>query len=222
MNVRIHELCFQYPRQGFGLRVARLELPRGAHAAFVGPSGSGKSTLLRLLAGILLPDAGELRVGDAELPRLSEAARRTFRIRRVGFVFQDFKLIEHLSVRENIRLPYRLHHALTWNKATGQRLGELAGALGIGEKLDAPVTALSHGEMQRVATCRALLPRPSLLLADEPTGNLDPASKRASLELLREQARQGGATLILVTHDHDLLAGFDPVIDFATFHGTAT
>ena len=222
MDITIAELRFQYPGQGFRLHVPRLELPAGAHAALVGPSGSGKSTLLRLLAGINVPDAGELRVGEARVTEMGEAARRAFRIQRVGFVFQDFKLIEHLSVRENIRLPFRLHRALRWTEAAAARLGELAQALGIDEKLDASVTALSHGEMQRVATCRALLPRPGLLLADEPTGNLDPASKRTSLALLREQARQAGATLILVTHDHDLLAGFDPVIDFAALHGAST
>ena len=217
MDVRISELGFEYPGRTFQLDIPELEIPSGAHVAFVGPSGSGKTTLLRLIAGIYVPATGQLILDDVSLPTLTDAARRAFRIARIGFVFQDFRLIEYLNVAENIRLPFRIHPAARWTGRTAERLAELTDAAGLTDKLNRSVEALSHGEKQRVAICRALLTEPRLILADEPTGNLDPVNKRHILDILIEQARRQHATLVMVTHDESLLDGFERVIDFQQF-----
>lgn len=217
MDIRISQLTFAYPNRRFRLHIPELEINRGAHVAFVGPSGSGKTTLLRLLAGIYLPETGRLTLDSMELSELNDAARRAFRITRIGFVFQDFQLIDYLDVAENIRLPYRIHRAMKWTDHTARHFNDLVDATGMADKLKRPIVELSHGERQRVAICRALLTEPGLVLADEPTGNLDPASKHRILDLLFDQTRRRGATLVMVTHDRDLLEGFDQVIDFQRF-----
>ena len=150
---------------------------------------------------------------------LSDAERRAFRIRKVGFVFQDFELIDYLDVRENILLPFRINPALTLNSKVQEELNSLAESLGLTDKLKRRIDQLSQGEKQRVAICRALLPRPEMVLADEPTGNLDPDNKRRIIEILFEQSTRTKATLVVVTHDHSLLDGFDQVIDFEQFQG---
>jgi putative ABC transport system ATP-binding protein len=215
--IRIDDLHFEYRDGGFTLAIDRLEIDRGTKVAFVGPSGSGKTTLLHLMAGILVPRRGRIRVGDTELSALNDAARRNFRISAVGFVFQDFELIEYLNVRENILLPHLINGSLALNAVVRQSADRLAESVGLGDKLWRSIGHLSQGERQRVAICRALLPGPQVLLADEPTGNLDPNNKRRILDLLCERATDTGATLIVVTHDHSLLPGLDRVIDFQQF-----
>jgi putative ABC transport system ATP-binding protein len=217
MNIRISQLTFEYPQRTFRLSIPGMEIPAGTRAAFVGPSGSGKTTLLRLLAGIHLPRSGRVSLGSTEIPDLGDDARRAFRIRRIGFVFQDFQLIDYLNVQENIRLPFRIHSELTWTQETSEHAARLMEAAGIVDLRKAAVDELSHGEKQRVAICRALVTRPQLVLADEPTGNLDPANKRRILQLLFDETRNAGATLVMVTHDRELLDGFHQVIDFETF-----
>jgi putative ABC transport system ATP-binding protein len=220
MDVAISQLIFTYPNRTFRLSVPALQMGSGRRVAFVGPSGSGKTTLLRLISGIHLPDAGSVVVGGVQVSALSDRARREFRITRTGFVFQDFQLIEYLNVEENIRLPFRIHRALNWGPERARRLRQLTEATGIEGKLRRRVGELSQGEKQRVAICRALLPAPRLVLADEPTGNLDPAAKHRILDLLFQETGRLGATLVMVTHDQELLRGFQKVIDFATFHST--
>ncbi len=217
MNIRISQLAFEYPHRTFRLSIAGMEIPSGTRAAFVGPSGSGKTTLLRLLAGIHLPESGRISLGSTEIPDLGDTARRAFRIRRIGFVFQDFQLIDYLNVQENIRLPFRIHGGLTWTREVAEHAARLMAAAGILDRRKAAVDELSHGEKQRVAICRALVTRPQLVLADEPTGNLDPANKRRILQLLFDETRNADATLVMVTHDRELLDGFNEVIDFQTF-----
>src|SRR5690606_19934412 len=126
MRIQISQLTFEYPNRAFRLRIPELCVESGTVAAFVGPSGSGKSTLLRLLAGIYVPNTGTLTCGSIRLPQLSDAGRREFRIGAVGFVFQDFQLIEYLNVEENIRLPFRIHPAMQWNVETAIQLKKLA------------------------------------------------------------------------------------------------
>jgi putative ABC transport system ATP-binding protein len=218
MSVAISNLEFAYGDGGFRLAVPQLEIKPGEKVAFVGPSGSGKTTLLRLMAGVHLPERGDIVSSGQALNGLSDAARRAFRIQEAGFVFQDFELIEYLNVRENILLAYRINPALALTAEVRARAEELASALGLADKLKRRVDQLSQGEKQRVAIGRALLPKPKLILADEPTGNLDPDNKRRIVEILFGQADRAGATLIVVTHDHSLLEGFDRVIDFAQFH----
>ena len=219
MQASIKNLEFAYGDGGFCLRVPKLEIEAGEKLAFVGPSGSGKTTLLRLLAGVHVSNRGSVESGGRCLNELSDAERRAFRIRQVGFVFQDFELIEYLNVRENILLPYRINPALELNPDVRAKVGSLAESLGLESKLKRRVDQLSQGEKQRVAIGRALLPGPNLLLADEPTGNLDPDNKKRIMEVLFAQAGRTSATLVVVTHDHSLLDGFDRVIDFAQFHG---
>ena len=213
MQIQIRKLRFTYRDDGFALRVPRLDVAEGAHHAVTGPSGCGKSTLLRLLAGIALPDAGEIRLAGRATSALSTAALKELRISRIGFVFQDFHLIDYLNVRENIRLPYRLHRALRWDGECAAHLERLAEGAGIRAKLDQPVDRLSQGERQRVALCRALIHRPGVLLADEPTGNLDSSNKHRIVDLLLREARAGGATVVMVTHDDAVLGDFDEVVD---------
>lgn len=145
---------------------------------------------------------------------LSDRERRAFRILRIGFVFQDFELIDYLNVTDNILLPYRLNAHLSMSDRTNQRMLELSRRLGLQDKLKRSVDQLSQGERQRVAIGRALVHEPGLILADEPTGNLDPVNKMRIVDLLRREASDHGATLVMVTHDHDLLAGWDRVLDF--------
>jgi len=217
MQAKVRDVDFTYGEEGFRLRIPKLDLESGERVAFVGPSGSGKTTLLHLLAGILIPRSGLVRVGDFELNRLDDAARRAFRISKIGFVFQDFRLIEYLNVRENALLPYRLNPSLRLDESVGKRLSLLAEQLQFEDELDLPIDELSQGERQRAAIARALLARPGMILADEPTGNLDPANKTRILDLLFSQTEESESTLVMVTHDHALLDRFDRVIDFENF-----
>ncbi|WP_424972867.1 ABC transporter ATP-binding protein [Dinoroseobacter sp. S76] len=215
--VRIEDLTFGYGADGFRLRVPEFSLEDGARVAVVGPSGSGKTTLLNLIAGILTPETGRIDVAGSEISRLSDAARRRFRASQIGFVFQDFALLEYLSARQNIYYPYRITPALTLDVEARDRAEALAAACGIGDKLDRHPSALSQGEQQRVAICRALVTQPKLILSDEATGNLDPESKARILDLLFDRAAEAGAAVLAVTHDHELLPRFERVLDFAQF-----
>lgn len=220
--VRVENLTFGYGADGFRLRIPEFFLDDGERVAIVGPSGSGKTTLLNLIAGILTPEAGRIDVAGTEVSGLSDAARRRFRASRISFVFQDFALLDYLSARQNIFYPYRITPALVLDKAVRDRAEQLANACGIGDKLDRHPTALSQGEQQRVAICRALITRPKLILSDEATGNLDPDSKARILDLLFEQATEAGAAVLAVTHDHELLPRFERVLDFAQFREGST
>jgi putative ABC transport system ATP-binding protein len=215
--ITVENLSFRYSATSFGLRVPAFHLQDRERVAIVGPSGSGKTTLLNLIAGILTPEAGRIDVAGTDVATLSEVERRRFRASTIGFVFQDFALLDYLSARQNILYPYRITPALTLNAAARERAEELAAACGIGDKLDRHPTALSQGEQQRVAICRALVTQPKLILSDEATGNLDPESKARILDLLFEQAREAGAAVLAVTHDHELLPRFERVLDFAQF-----
>jgi putative ABC transport system ATP-binding protein len=185
--------------------------------AVIGPSGSGKTTLLNLVAGIIKPAQGSVHVNDIEVSQLSDAARRDFRINNIGFVFQDFELLEYLNVMDNILHPYRITAALKLTHDVHDRARTLAAQMGIEDKLGRSARDLSKGEKQRAAICRALLPAPALILADEATGNLDPRNKDHILDLLFESVESHDATLLAVTHDHELLPRFDRVVDFAEF-----
>jgi putative ABC transport system ATP-binding protein len=211
--VEIRELVFRYPGGDFRLEVDALDVARGEKVALIGPSGVGKTTLLNIVAGILPVERGAVRVDGEDLARRTDAWRRAFRIGRIGLVFQEFELLDYLGARDNILLPYRLNRALRFDAAARKRAEELAGELGLAHRLRHRPAALSQGERQRVAMCRALVAEPRLILADEPTGNLDPAMARAALELLLGQVRARGLTLVMVTHNHALLEAFDRVID---------
>jgi len=215
--IRVDSLEFYYREGDFCLSVPELTVEKTEKVAVIGSSGSGKTTLLNLIAGIVTPIKGTVSVDDLKVSELTDAGRRDFRITSLGFVFQDFELLDYLNVMDNILHPYRITGALTLDKAVRERAGILAQQMGIGDKLKRPANDLSQGEKQRAAICRALLPRPKLLLADEATGNLDPDNKTRILDLLFQSVADHDATLLAVTHDYDLLKRFDRVIDFKDF-----
>lgn len=215
--VNIQGLQFRYPNGEFRLTIPGFSITQGEKVAVVGPSGSGKTTLLNLLAGILTPSSGEIEVGKVAVHGLNDAARRDFRITRIGLIFQDFELIDYLSVFDNILHPFRITGALKLSGEVRQRAIHLSEQMGIATYLKKHPNELSQGEKQRTAICRALLPNPSLILADEATGNLDPANKTRILDLLFESVEKHDATLVAVTHDHELLPRFDRVVDFQDF-----
>jgi len=216
--IDIRDLAFTYGTSGdgdnsaFGLRIDTLTVPAGASAALVGPSGSGKTTLLGLIAGTLRPSAGSVTVNDQIITGFSDHALGAFRIHNIGQVFQTFELLSYLSVIENVMLPWFITGE-GHKKEIHDRATRLLGNVGLSSKARSRPDELSQGERQRVAVCRALLNQPSILLADEPTGNLDHQNKQNVVDLLREQARTHDSTLLMVTHDESLLARFDLVFD---------
>lgn len=191
------------------LRGADLLLERGRFGALLGRSGAGKSTLLNVLSGIDVPDAGRVEIDGIELSALGEEDRTAFRRRHLGFVFQAFNLIPTLSVVENVALPLTLNGSATAHAI--RRAGELLDRVGLADRRSAYPDRLSGGEQQRVAIVRALAHEPTLLLADEPTGNLDWETGRSVMDLLHGLVREFGVTMLVVTHDHDLLAASDAV-----------
>ena len=211
--ISLRNVQFGYPQGGFSLDVPALTVTSGTRAAAIGPSGSGKTTLLNLISGIEQSRAGEVTTAGVRLERLSPAARRAFRITTIGFVFQEFLLLEYLDVLNNILYPYRLHGALRLDASARSRAQRLASDLGLAGLLDRRPAQLSQGERQRVAIARALVTEPELILADEPTGNLDPKTKQQALDLLFEQCDVRSTTLLMVTHDHGLLDQFTQIVD---------
>ncbi len=185
-----------------------LDVPPGQFLAVAGPSGSGKSTLLGLVAGLDQPTAGRITVADVEITRLGEDALARFRRDTIGYVFQSYHLIPTLTALENVAVPLELAgepHAL-------ERAGALLAEVGLAGRAHHYPVQLSGGEQQRVAVARAVCRRPRLLLADEPTGNLDSATGKQIIELLVDLHRNLGSTLVLVTHDGALAAHADRVV----------
>jgi putative ABC transport system ATP-binding protein len=215
--IAIKDLKFSYPTGNFLLQIPEFIVEQRDKVAVIGPSGTGKTTLLNLIAGIIVPSRGRLRVNDTTVNHLNDRQRRQFRITQIGFVFQDFELLDYLNVYDNILHPYRITKALQLNAAVKERARLLAEEMGIDDKLKRPATLLSQGEKQRAAICRALLTTPKLILADEATGNLDPENKVRILDLLFNAIADHGAVLLAVTHDHELLQRFDRVVDFRDF-----
>ncbi|NVD71982.1 ABC transporter ATP-binding protein [Duganella sp. BJB1802] len=181
-----------------------LHIAPGEFVAIMGPSGSGKSTLLNVLGALDRPDSGRYRLADDEISALDDDAASEVRNRRIGFVFQSFHLLPRLTVLENVLLPQRYARAVD-PEAAGRAVALLE-RIGLGERTGHLPGQLSGGQLQRAAIARALLNRPALLLADEPTGNLDSKSAADVLALLKE-LHAGGQTLVLVTHDPAIAAG---------------
>ena len=211
--IEINDLTFEYPGSDFRFNLNSLNIKSGNKVALIGPSGYGKTTLLNLLSGILEPIKGTIHLNGTEVTKLADSQRRNFRITNIGFVFQNFELIEYLNVLDNILLSYRINPSLSMNREVIDRAETISDQLGLGDKLKRNVGKLSQGEMQRVAICRAILNNPKIILADEPTGNLDPRNKEKIIEILFDYSSRENATLITVTHDHSLLKGFDEVLD---------
>jgi len=209
--VAIRDLTFAYRRGQTILDIPTLEIVRGERVFVYGPSGSGKTTLLGILAGVLEPAAGSVKVLGKELTSLSGAKRDAFRAVHLGYIFQMFNLIPYLSVVENIALPCRMNRERR-DRLNGAPLeaaaAEMAGRLGLGGFIGTPVTELSVGQQQRVAAARALLGSPGLIIADEPTSALDANRREDFLQLLFERCEEAGSTLVFVSHDERLQSLF--------------
>ncbi|MBA5778686.1 ABC transporter ATP-binding protein [Stappia sp. F7233] len=190
------------------LKGVDLTIGRGRSVGLVGPSGSGKSTLLMVMAGLERADTGEVEVAGERLTRLGEDALARFRGRNVGIVFQSFHLVPNMTALENVAVPLELAGD---NRAFEKAKAELA-AVGLGERLNHYPAQLSGGEQQRVAVARALVVEPAILIADEPTGNLDDATGAQIIELMFEACSRRGMTLVLVTHDLQLARRCDQVV----------
>lgn len=197
--------------------VPELDLAAGEQVALRGSSGSGKTTLLHLIAGIVRPDRGSITVAGRDIATMDEASRDRWRAAHVGYVFQSFHLLPAFTALENVALA-----SMFAGRAQVERSRELLQSVGLGERLDYTPRKLSIGQQQRVAVARALVNRPQLVLADEPTGNLDRANADGALELIRNVCREQGASLLLVSHDERIVGQFERVLDLAQLARAAT
>ncbi|OGH62036.1 MAG: ABC transporter ATP-binding protein [Candidatus Lindowbacteria bacterium RIFCSPLOWO2_12_FULL_62_27] len=193
--------------------IQRFNLPAGAQTAVMGESGLGKTTLLNLISGILAADAGQILVGGRDMAKLSEAGRDKCRGRSIGYIHQTFNLLQGFSAIENVLLAMAFGRGMDPPRARA-----LLDRVGLRDRLNDRPRQLSSGQQQRVAIARALANQPSLVLADEPTGHLDPANAREALALIREVCAETGAALLLVTHDREILAGFESVVSLAAMN----
>ena len=214
--IELSQIKFEYKESDFQLQFNSMKAESKKAIALIGPSGCGKTTLMSLIAGILPSQTGSILIGNTKMHQLTDKQRRLFRIQNIGFVFQDFALLEYLNLYENILHPFRINSALTLDASVKKRANDLAEKVGISKRLKNYPAQTSVGEQQRCAIARALLNEPSVILADEPTGNLDPNNKKAILEILLQYVREHDATLLVATHDYDLLEYFDETIDFKT------
>jgi len=199
------------------VRIPQFSLAVGEERALRGESGCGKTTFLNLVAGILAADSGTIGIDGTDMAALPEPARDRLRAAKLGYIFQTFNLLQGYTVVENVVLGMSFSPA----GADFRRARELLGRVGLGHRLEHFPRQLSTGQQQRVAVARALANRPALVLADEPTGNLDRRNSRESLALIREACRENGAALLLVSHDEDVLREFDRVQDFASLNTAA-
>ena len=211
--VKIHGLDFRYDVGDFQIAIDDFKVRANEKLAIVGPSGIGKTTLLNLLAGILTPDEGSIVVADYNIAELGYEDRQDYRALKMGLVFQEFELLEYLSVLDNVLLPFRVSPVLKLNNEVIDNAKKLCSEIGLGDKLNRYPGHLSQGERQRVAVCRALVTNPVLLLCDEPTGNLDSVNRDHVIDMLFRYSETKAAPLIIVTHDRDLIQRFDMSFD---------
>ena len=211
--IKVENVSFAYKVGGFRIEIPQLDVASGERVAVIGPSGLGKTTLLHLLAGVLVPSAGRIVMDGIDVSGLSYEDRQDYRALRMGMVFQEFELLAYLDVIDNVLLPYRISPVLTLNDETRERATSLVQEVGLDGKQRRYPGHLSQGERQRIAVCRALVTKPVILLGDEPTGNLDPANRDHIMDTLWRYSEETDAPLVVVTHDHELLARFDRTID---------
>jgi putative ABC transport system ATP-binding protein len=219
--INLQNLRFRYSSE-FELHLPSLEIEAASRVVCLGPSGCGKTTFLHLVAGILPALSGRLQVLGQDLHAMNDIQRRAFRIAKIGLVFQEFELLEYLTAEENLYLPFQINPALRPGADLQSYAKRLTDQLGLSKLLSRRPAALSQGERQRVAVGRALITRPELVLCDEPTGNLDPEATVRSLDLLFEQCQAVGATLLVVSHDRQILDRFDQIIDLSAVIAGAT
>lgn len=209
--LQITDLVKSFRQPGGGkltvLDIASLQIAKGEQVALIGQSGGGKTTLLHLIAGLLVPDSGSVRIDGTELTRLSEQGRDRFRAGAIGYVFQTFNLLPAFSALENVKLGMTFGHG----RPDATRAMELLSRVGLTDRAKYRPSQLSVGQQQRVAIARALAGKPKILLADEPTANVDPVSAESVLELIRTAGKEEGVSLLMVTHDMNIASTFDRV-----------
>lgn len=198
------------------LDVPSFELGAGEQVALRGSSGAGKTTLLHVIAGLIKPDAGVVSVAGQDVATLSEAARDHWRAKHVGYIYQSFHLLQGFTALENVALAMKFGAGVDLDKARA-----LLNQVGLGQRLDYKPRQLSIGQQQRVAVARALANSPKLVLADEPTGNLDREHADAALELILSMSKASGAALLVVSHDERVVARFSRVVDLASLNRCA-
>ncbi|SEK95180.1 ABC transporter ATP-binding protein [Parapedobacter koreensis] len=194
--IRLNGLTYQYPR-GESLHFTDLEVPSGQHTLILGDSGSGKTTLLHILSGLLKPTTGIVSIDGQQLYELTARKLDEFRGQRIGLIFQEAHLVKSLTVRENLQIAQGFAGA----RIDNSRINEVLALLSLDHKADSYPSKLSRGQMQRAAIARAVINKPAILVADEPTASLDDRNTESVLNLLLDQANQQGATLIIATHD---------------------
>lgn len=219
--IEVRELCLNYSTKAETLRVIDIpewSVEKGEQIAIYGSSGSGKSTLLHLLAGVLIPTNGVVRVCGEEISSMSEAQRDRFRARRIGYVFQNFNLLQGYSAIDNVLMGMTFCSV----KADRKVAKALLEKVGIGARLKHTPSEMSLGEQQRVAIARSLAKKPEVVLADEPTGSLDPKNKMQVVDLLRSMCSELGSTLILVSHEENVIDKFENKVRFADINRAYT
>ena len=217
--ISCRDVRFSYSEE-FTLEVSSLAIEKGCRVAVTGSSGCGKTTFIKLLAGILLPDTGTITIDNLNITAYKKEDLQDFRIVKTGLVFQEFELLDYLTVLDNVTLPLRINPVLKFDPECKQRAAELLDMVGLGSKIKRYPGHLSQGERQRVAVCRSMIATPDILLCDEPTANLDSRNRDAIIKVIFEYCRKQQATLVMVTHDREVLSAFDRQIDLGKFNLT--
>tara|TARA_B000000565_G_scaffold250578_1_gene223276 strand:+ start:622 stop:1311 length:690 start_codon:yes stop_codon:yes gene_type:complete len=211
--LQIRDLHFQYPASDFKIEISDIKITQGSKIAISGKSGSGKTTLIHLISGILRPQSGEILFYDKSITDMNDKEIRKHRISNIGFIFQEFELLEYLNVMDNLILPYKINKSLVLDAEIKDKAKEIANRIGIGNKLDQHPKQLSGGERQRLAIARALITSPPLIIADEPTGNLDEKTSNIVMDEITDQVSYTNSTLIMISHNNELISSFDETID---------
>ncbi len=211
--IRIRNLDFGYPRSSFRLRVTDAHVAEGEKLCITGPSGSGKTTLINIISGILKPTSGTVEVAGREISKKNDRHNREFRLTNIGFIFQNFELLDYLPVEKNILLPFAIGRKMKADATVRKRLAEVTERMGIAGKRRAYPKHLSQGEKQRVAICRAVIADPRIIVADEPTANLDVENRTHVMNLIGEVLDRNRSTFLMVTHDPALYDFFDRRLD---------
>jgi len=224
MRLEIDNLEISYPNSDFHIALDNFSLDYGEKCGIIGASGCGKSSLVNAIAGLLPVLSGDIKFqtkkGEGKLfepLKMSRKELRKFRFEKIGLVYQNFELIPYLSLLDNIILKNRISSKIGSLKEAKFRAIHLIKEAGLTHRLNQKVELLSQGEMQRTALCRALLNSPEIIIADEPTANLDPDSANLMVKMLEDYIDKSGSTLLMVTHNHSLLKGMDSVLTYSNF-----
>lgn len=222
MSLQLRNIRKTYREPGGGvitiLNIAEFQLAVGEQVVLVGQSGGGKTTLLNVIAGITMPDSGEVKIGGVDITKLHESARDRFRAERIGYVFQTFNLLPAFTALENVLLGM----SFGGRPASRAKASELLDRVGLAHRLQHKPAQLSVGEQQRVSVARALANTPQILLADEPTANVDPAHQQSVLDLIRDTCREHEVALLMVTHAPEVAGQFERVERLSDFNRPGT